>query len=296
METFEFRKSREIGDIINGTFAFIRQNWYALGKAMLVFVAPFALLAGAFIGLWQSNMAMLNGYDEYDFASNISEIGIGFSLFAVFMLAASVMAMGVVYQYIKLYTEKGDGDISTQEIWEAIKPEILIYTGYLFVSYLIVLLGILFCVIPGIYLLVPLSMVIAVKTFENRSLGDTISRCFFLVKNNWWQTFLALFLVNLIVGIASSIASLPSTIISMSMSLTSLQGGESQNGTVKILLMGASAFSYGVSSLLGAVTIVGMALQYFNLTERKEGAGAMQRIENLGKTEEVNDDDFAETY
>jgi hypothetical protein len=295
METFEFRKSREIGDVISGTFAFMRQNWKALGKAMLVFIAPFALLAGAFIGLLQANMSMFN-IENMGMSSALSEIGAGVTLFMVFILAASVMSAGVVYQYIKLYMKKGGGDISTQEIWEAMKPNLIVYTGYLSVSFMAVFLGILFCIIPGIYLLVPLSMLIAVKTFEERSLGDAMSRCFFLVKNYWWQTFLTLFVINLIVGVAGQIASFPSMMLTVAMGLTTASDGGNPDVTFKILLTVASAFSYGISSLLGVVTIVGIALQYFSLVERKEGKGAMQRIDSLGEVKEANDNDFAETY
>ncbi len=297
METLEFRKKREIGEIINGTFAFLRQNWKPLGKSVFIYAAPFAFLGGAFGGLGQSSIPLLGKGDENAIVEELPYILGNFSLLGVFLLASSVMMSGVVYQYIKLYIEKNGRQSSTQEIWEAMRPNLAGYFGYMFVAYLCIIIGFIFCIIPGIYLAIPLTMILAVKTFDNLSLSQSFNRCFYLVNNYWWKTFLVLFVVNLIVGIAGGIASLPTSIISTTINLTSLQQGEDAGYIAKILLVSSSVLSYGISSLLGVVTITATSLQYFNLAEIKEGVGSMQKLEQLGRANEpANEDDFKETY
>lgn len=297
-QQFEFRRSREIGDILNGTFTFARQHWKPLGKAVFVYAAPFAFLGGAFGGMTQADLGILQGGRGHEdeilgmlphFLSNIG-------LLMVFMLAASIMMAAVVYQYIRLYMESPDAEISLQDIWENIKVNILGYIGFQFVTTLLIALGAIFCFIPGIYAGVPLSMIIAVKTFENRPLGDAISRCFFLAKNYWWQTFLVLLVINLIAGIAGAITSVPFTIISTVINVTSIESGTQAEGLAKIFIIASSVISYGISSLLGVFSILAIALQYFNLVERKEGVGTMQQLEQLGKPAQTDDNDFAETY
>lgn len=292
---FEFRKSRELGDILNGTFTFVRQNWKPLGRAVFIYAAPFAFLGGAFGGMGQADLSGFSAGYEYRF-DNLTKFVANFSLLGVFLFAAAVMMAAVVYQYIRIYLENGGNEVSSQNIWEAMKPVITPYLGYLLASTLIMMVGFVFCIIPGIYLAIPLSMIIAVKTFENRTLGEAISRCFYLAKNYWWQTFLVLFVVNLITGIAGAAASLPFTIISTVVSITSIESGEGAGLMARALLIASSVISYGVSSLLGVLTMIATALQYFNLVERKEGVGAMQRLDQLGKTAEANDSEFEESY
>lgn len=297
-QQFEFRKSREIGDILNGTFTFARQHWKPLGKAIFVYAAPFALLGGAFGGMTQADLGLLQGSrgNEDEILGLLPHFLSNIGLLIVFMLAASIMMAAVVYQYIRLYMEGSGAEISLQDVWEGIKVNLVGYIGYLFVTNLLIGLGLIFCIIPGIYLAVPLTMIIAVKTFENRPLGDAISRCFFLAKNYWWQTFLVLFVINLITGIAGAAASIPFTLISTAINVTSIESGAQAGVLAKVFLIASSVVSYGISSLLGVLSILAAALQYFNLVERKEGVGTMQQLEQLGKPTEANDRDFEETY
>jgi hypothetical protein len=294
-QQFEFRKVREVGDVLNGTFTFARQNWKPLGKAIFVYAAPFALLGGALLGMAQADLAVLGGGSEYQILEKLPGLVVNFSVLGIFAMAAAVMMTAVVYQYIRIYLENGGNEISLQELWEGMKANLAGYLGYLIVAYLLIIVGAVFCIIPGIYLAVPLTMIIAVKTFEQRPLGEAISRCFYLAKNYWWQTFLALLVVNIITSIAGAIVSVPFSIISTAVSVTSIETGEA-TGLAKILLIASSVVSYGVSSLLSVLTILAAALQYFNLVERKEGVGTMQQLEQLGKPAATNDSDFEETY
>jgi hypothetical protein len=47
-------------------------------------------------------------------------------------------------------------------------------------------------VIPGIFIMVPLSVAGAVLVFKEYSVSESISYCFSLVKDHWWITFITM--------------------------------------------------------------------------------------------------------
>ena len=100
----------------------------------------------------------------------------------------------------------------------------------MFVMGLIIFVGILLCFIPGIYISVAFSLVIAVIFFENLSLGKAFERSMFLVREDWWFTLGVGFVISLLVGFVSYILLLPATILSMFLMINSTQGESCQWG------------------------------------------------------------------
>src|SRR5690606_11640419 len=76
--------------------------------------------------------------------------------------------------------------------------------------------GILLCIIPGIYLMVPLSLITSVIIFQNKEVMDSFSECFQLIKNNWWITFATILIIGILFYIINFVLQLPLTIYVLS--------------------------------------------------------------------------------
>src|SRR3546814_19397011 len=60
MEKINLREERDFGRKISDTFLFLQQNFGPLFKSLLYYAGPVALVAGVFMGLYQSNFMGLN--------------------------------------------------------------------------------------------------------------------------------------------------------------------------------------------------------------------------------------------
>jgi ACR3 family arsenite efflux pump ArsB len=88
-DKIELRKVRDFGGLLNVTFDFIKQNFKLLFKSNLLIAAPFILLAGVFMGIYQSSL--------FNFSTNpdLEKIGIPF-LFAMLFMMLSYLVITIV--------------------------------------------------------------------------------------------------------------------------------------------------------------------------------------------------------
>ena len=61
----DFRQIRTVGDVLNSTFLFLRQNTEKLGKSLLFYLAPVAALMAIFSTLTQSSLANPDTLEQY---------------------------------------------------------------------------------------------------------------------------------------------------------------------------------------------------------------------------------------
>src|SRR5690606_6429107 len=107
------------------------------------------------------------------------------SLFILFssLLAFYVLLYGTVLNYIKSYI-KNSGIVDQTEIFQGVKNDFGSMLALLLLVGLITVFGLLLCVLPGIYVWVPLSLAPAMLVFARTSIMDSISYSFSLVKDN----------------------------------------------------------------------------------------------------------------
>ncbi|MBT8378077.1 MAG: hypothetical protein KJN64_02480 [Ignavibacteria bacterium] len=268
----EFRKVRDFGQLLSATFEFIRQNFKLLFKSNLLIAAPFILLAGVFMGLYQSSL--------FDFSSqpDIESFGIPFLISIVFLMFSYLIITMVTYSYIILYKNSEFGSFDIDDVWKKTKSNfwMLLFTGIGFA--VVVFFGFLLLIIPGIYLSVALSIIYIVRMEEGVSLFDAINRCIKIISANWWFTFGVIIVVGFIQGFIGFIFYIPSYIV---MFLLAFAGVDAYSGgTAKILFIISSIIS-SLGTLLYAINTIAIAFQYYNLIERKEAPGLMQQIENI---------------
>lgn len=286
-ETIHFRKQRELGTILTDIFKFIRLNWKPLFSLIFKIAGPALLIMiAAYIYYMQVIFGGLGVLSSFDAIENLGTTTL-FSLFFLFISAIIYYSLlnGVVLHYIKSYIEN-KGTVSTEAVTYGVRADFWKLIGTSLLVGLIAGVGVLFCVIPGIYLWVVLSTAYSIVVFEKREVIDTISYCFNLIKNEWWTTFATLIVVSLLYYFITMIFQVPQYVyffikgFSMQQEITA--DPASMFDWVYIILTSISLiFQY----LLYTMIIICAAFIYFNLNEKKYFTGTMETIDSIGKSE-----------
>lgn len=291
----EFKRERELGDILTDTFKFLRYNFKPLSKVMLKVVGPALLvMALALIGynilviggskniftVLSSGGSMAEGYGQF------SLVVIGGVLFlALISIAFYAVFYAAINYSIQSYINN-QGEIIISEVAENVRKSWVNFFGLTFLSGVMVLFGILLCFIPGIYLYVPLSLVFSIAVFHNMSVGESISYSFKLVKGSWWITFLTLFVMGIIFYLASTIFQLPMIIYTLIKTFAIAKEGLSGMQILDIYNWPYLIF-YLIAVvgriLMYVLLIISSVFIYFNLNEKKNQTGAFETIEGLGE-------------
>ena len=154
-----------------------------------------------------------------------------------------------------------------------------------FLSGILIIAGFILLVIPGIYLLVPLSLAGAVLVFKDYSVSESLSYCFTLVKDHWWITFITLFVITILVYIIGLVFQVPLIIYTVIKTLTAVQEGSMAKPELfnDWIFISLQIISSVIQYLLSIITIIAIAFIYFNLNEHKHLTGTYETIEKLGE-------------
>ena len=268
----EFRKVRDFGALLNVTFDYVRKNFKLLFKSNLFITAPFILITGVFMGIYQSSM--------FTFADNqdLSAIGLPFLLAMFFMVLSYLIITVVTYSHLMIYNESETGEFELDDIWQMVKKNFLLIllTG---IGYsILVVLGFIFLIIPGIYLSISLSLIFIVRLEEKLGFFDAVSRCIKLIKNNWWFTFGLILVIGIIQGFLVYALYIPNYIM---MFVTAFSGIDSEtSGLNRILYIFTSIIS-SLGVLIYSISTIAIAFHYYNLVERKEAPGLLEQIDQI---------------
>lgn len=293
----EIRKSRDFGEIISATFDFLRIHFKSISLSLLFYAGPFSFIGGVGYGMMNGQMFDLDTLTQGSVTSIINLVIFG-SIFYVFLLLATMMSILIINTYIDL-VEKSEnhGPISHTQLWSVAKERIGVTIVTAIVTFMMIGIGVMFCILPGIWFLIPLSMIYIIR-FQEPHLGlvDAIKRSFDIVKDNWWMTFGIYIVMAMIVGVLSQIFSVPTLIMTMISGITMYSEPSNSYSIFMTILNVLFGIIYTVGTLLlSSITYVSMGFQYFSLLEKKDPSSLMKKIELIG-VKKSNKDDNDETY
>lgn len=290
----DFWQQRDFGSKISATFEFIGAHWRPLGKVLLYLVVPLALLQGILGVALQTQLAGTIRRTLYNPAAGDSSMSRQFAFYSesfqsplyllnnVLSVAFHAVLILSVYGYLYycVYPTETGGPITVAEVWGLVKRK---FVGTFFSFYglsILLVLGFLVLLIPGIYLSVALSLFFAVKVLEDTGFVTTISRCINLTSGKWWSTFGLIFIMLLIVYFMFFSVGI----------LTALFGGVQSlllrtGSGLSVFALVISAFSGLIKLLVYPLVLLAIAFQYFNLVERKEGVGLRLLVDKLGQAD-----------
>ncbi|SKB81781.1 hypothetical protein SAMN05660776_3139 [Salegentibacter holothuriorum] len=279
----DFKQQREIGDIISYTFKFIRENYKAYFKSIATIAWPAFLLLIAAVSYYS--------YTTVDSSLMITQDGsffVGFGLLMIALLLYFAVMNVTAFHFIKSYVTN-HGETNQQEIKQGVKKDLGKMFGLGAITWVLIFVGLIIFVIPGLYLSVPLSIAAAVLVFKNESIGDSISEGFHLVKDNWWMSFISIFLIWLIVYVISLIFQIPVIIYTFLRMFTMMDENSASDVNVADMFdwvyLSLTVISSAIQYVIYAITPIGIAFVYYNLNEQKYFSGAYESIENLGKND-----------
>ncbi len=284
----EFKKKRELGDILTDTFAFIRQNGKSLLSVLLKTSGiPFILLLLASAYYTHSSA---NIFDPVSIR-NGGMYNSGTLIIALFAMLATLLVFyallfGTVLHYIKNYIDN-KGNVDLEVVVQGVKKDFGNIIGLGILSGLITFFGFMLCVIPGIYLYVPMSLVFSILVFRGTSISDAINDSFLLIKNEWWITFATLFIIAILIGVIGFVFSIPAVIYTFTKSFTAASEGSLADPSTMVdwVFIALNMLSSAAQYILYIITAISTAFIYYNLNERKHATGALEQIDSLGKSE-----------
>jgi hypothetical protein len=268
---------RDFGQKINATFEFLTQNFKPLAKALLTIAGPPALLTGIIKGVTSINALKTISGDE--FAEFLKIFQAENPLASLLTLITGIFATCTVYSFITLYEEEGSSvSITPAKIWERLSSSISTVLGSTFIYFIIVILGAICLIIPGIYLGVALAFYQFIIIRERAGATDSLRRSNQLIRGKWWSTFGLMFVMGIIMGILSLCLQIPVAIIGIFKAVT-INSMTDANG---ILLILGNILSALGSIFFQALVATALAFQYYNLVERTQGEGIRADIDSIG--------------
>ncbi|HVV56368.1 MAG TPA: hypothetical protein VHC47_13630 [Mucilaginibacter sp.] len=281
----ELAKARDFGEIINDTFTFIRQNFKPLVKYFFIFCGFFMLAEAAILVLLKirvlafANSITPGGFQEDYFSRFYSLLG-GYFLVFIFILLEYTAIKVTVLCYMALYKQKQNTPPTSEEMWGYFKYFFLRILWCDFVLGLLTVAGLVFCLLPGIYLGTIFALVAPIMIVENGSFGYGFNQSFRLIKDNWWATFGVIIVVYIILYVVNLIVAIPAAILGAGNFFLHLSDGVALSLPIAILTTVLETVAHVFQILL----IVAIGFCYFNLTETKEGTGLMERMNQFGSS------------
>lgn len=287
-----FKKERDLGSIITDTFKFIKEEYRTLFRLYIKHVGWLLLLviAASTYYQYQSLKISTNVLTETGPAAFLTEMiadtGIAILLLSVASIAYSALSLVVITSIIKSYVQN-NGEINEDEVNQFVKQFFGRTLGSLVVVGLLVFIGFLLCVLPGIYLIVPLSLIFPILVFQEKTFAEAFSESFKLIKNNWWISFATLLVVSILISLIGGLFQLPIVVMTAMETFVSIQDGTGTPGTETLsgnwLYMLFYILAALAQYLLGIVTLISLTLVYFNLNEFHNKTGTLEDIDRIGK-------------
>ncbi|MGQ1890129.1 hypothetical protein ACT29H_06775 [Thermophagus sp. OGC60D27] len=278
-QEIELKKERNFSEVFNASFEFITQE-----------LKMFSRVIGLYAGVPIVIAVIMNAYFTQDTFTSIlrmvqgnnmenpsTSMGLIF-LTMFFAVLAQLFINGLVPAYFGEYEEKGKGNFSSVDVWKRFIRNFGAIIGYSIVVGIILVFGLVFFIIPGIYLFVPLSLVLYVKIIEGKEFGETISRCFKLIRRRWWITFGIMIIAYVIVSIVSTLFSFPAMIVAGIEGF--LVGGghqDAESSKSLVFILTTIVGSLGQYLIYPALYVI-IAFQYYNLREQKDREVLMSKV------------------
>lgn len=294
-----FRRERDVGDIINTTFRFIRDNLRELALGMLYIVGPIALLSTVLSFLVQSQM-QASMFDLTNMSNNPLEIYASIVTpayvgYLFLLLVVQILVSAVVLGYVSLYREGHAGEITPGILWAEASHMLWPIIALSLLVVLFVILSLVIWIVPclgapawlgaWVYLFPSLSMATVSRALDQDSAMAAIKRPYELVKGQWGMSFGTMAIAVIVFMVIAMLLSIPGAIVGFASAMGTLEG-DNPGGASSVLLAIGSVLS--TLTYLGyTIPLVAGAFLYFNLIERKEGAGLFADIDLIDSESSV---------
>jgi hypothetical protein len=250
----ELRRKRDLGKILDDSFALYRANFGTLILLSLVVVVPVDLLVfGVGFGDLWSDYRVRGGNQVKlsDLAETLTALGVQLLVVTPLITAMTVHVVRRAAEGARPGT--GEAVATGLRLFPQLVSAILLVA-------IGVLAGLMLLIVPGVILAVRLIVVAQVVVVEGEAGGAALRRGFALTQGHAWFAFFVLFVLNLLVGVFSTIVLLP------------LDAAAKSADTMAFGML-AQMISSALSLPLVAIAYT---LLYYSLVAEKEGAAPVR--------------------
>ncbi len=284
-QKIQLKKIRDLSDNLSDSFQFIRQEFKPLVKSFLIISGVFLIANSILTGLFQKDtFGFLEALDKggvYDNPRFIDSFFTPTYFLVIGFSYLSLLAMRVALaSYMKLY-HASTSSPAIEEVWKCFIrffPKVLLYS---IPEFLLIIIGLIFCLLPGIYLLVVLTPFQFILVFEGTNFNETFKRCYAIIKNNFWISLGIYLIAYIIYSFASGIIGLVVSILAGVVSyLTTKEMSTTFSVSISILNFIGYAFYL--------VFLVAAFLNYTSIAESNDASGFTERLSHLGEKEDLH--------
>ena len=270
----DFYKQRDFGQLLGAPFIFFGKEIKTILQGLLIFIGPFILIKSVLIGYFGFSPTE----DIYTKIQNVGQIKAGTSLFIqILEFFENVMLYSFIGSHIKIFINKEFGNVEIEEIWTEIKRFYWRISGGLILSAIIIVVGLILIIFPGIYFLVALYPLFAIIILEEKSVSKSIYRSFELIKGTWWLTFgLGLVMIIIMTTISALFYHIPGLIFG-------LTGGRS----LQFVLSNFTKSSMDV--IVNLFMIIMPFFIYGHIISVKEQPDLIERITDIAENSEIKE-------
>jgi hypothetical protein len=196
----ELEARRDLGRILDDTFALYRENWRTLVPATAAVVLPIQLgVLGIGLGwLWS----------DYD---SVRSVGEAITAAATQYVLATPLVTAIAI-HVAVESSAGRSPAAGPALTFALEAFRVLFPAMVLVA-VGVGLGLLAAIVPGIFLLVRWAVVPQAVVVEGRKGGDALRASWDLVRGQGWWTFMVVIVANLLVGALSAIFLFPADLL-----------------------------------------------------------------------------------
>src|SRR5579872_1781901 len=173
----------DLGDILNTTFNMYRDNFSLFAGICAVIVIPEAIVLAAFAASHSLLFGALGA---------LISLAVPYLLTGALAQAVSARYLGRPMTIAQAYEALGTGTVLT-------------LIGVSFLGALLVLIGLIFIIIPGIYIAVRFTVASQAAVLERQGVTDSLRRSWELVQGNWWRVFGIVLVVTILVGVLETL-------------------------------------------------------------------------------------------
>jgi hypothetical protein len=292
-QSINLREKRDVGQVINATFSFLRLAYMSMLKDILIIAGPFYLLAGMALAYstYQvtATLGLMNPFVRNPFFTRYAQyLTPWYSLYNLLFWAGTALSFTICANYVYQYNRANNSmDFPKEEVRKSLTRNFFRVLGAQFLMIIVFVGGLFLLFVPGVYWGVANILAPAVVSQEeNVDALSALGASRRLISNNWWRSLGLGILVSLITGIIMLGFSLPNYILNFIVSFHWTKGNNSDNYQVfRYLFSALSVFGYAV---IAPISATALCIYYYSLKEEKEHIGLMKEIDSIGTVENKN--------
>ena len=279
MEKINLCVARSLSEIITATFQVLKQEIKPFLRAFAVLALPVIVL---FVLLLKDMLmeflfvAENPGMMDTQATMMMMQRSMLTGLFGALMgMWVQLFTLAYLRVYHEHYTAGVAEAITVKEVFDVMRRKFLVFVGWSVLYGLIVGVGLMLCVIPGVWLGISLLFGGYYVMMRDMSVGDALSASWQLVKGAWWLSFGCVVVLSLITSIVGYVFGIPYLVVTMG----SAFGAGEPNVYLAVFTL---LISYFGQYLLMTVMFAGVTILYFSLIEDREHLLMFHRIEEMG--------------